>query len=221
MESTSLFAPLKLLQELMSTDGVAYLALYLKDSDSRSGLLKKIGREFESKNLPYEIIINPKMSFGTGHHHTTALMIANQLIVNHVAKKVLDIGCGTGILAIMAAKLGASSIDAIDTEVWAVENALENAQLNGCENIDIQQGTVKSTNLLREYQLILANINRNVLLEEIPYYTKLLADKGFLIVSGFYEQDIAEITNVANTVLLENKVQRIENQWVSIIFEKK
>jgi ribosomal protein L11 methyltransferase len=168
----------------------------------------------------YEVIINPKMSFGTGHHETTALMLENQLDVIHQGKQVLDVGCGTGILAIMACKLGAAAIDAFDTDEWAVENTRENFAINHCKQASVQQGTIKEVRLQNEYHIILANINRNVLLQEIPAYASLLGIKGCLLLSGFYEKDIAEIETIALAQNLVKKNQKVKNEWASLVFQK-
>jgi ribosomal protein L11 methyltransferase len=172
------------------------------------------------ENYPYEIIINPKMSFGTGHHETTALMLENQLEISHKGTQVLDVGCGTGILAIMACKLGAVAVDAFDTDEWAVENTRENFAINHCQQASVQQGTIKDVRLQNEYQIILANINRNVLLQEIPAYTSLLGIEGCLLLSGFYEKDIAEIERIAMAQNLVKKNQKVKNDWASLVFQK-
>jgi len=172
------------------------------------------------ESYPYEIIINPKMSFGTGHHETTALMLENQLAVSHQSKKVLDVGCGTGILSIMACKLGAASVDAFDIDEWAVENTQENFQLNHCPQAKVQQGDITQVKLANRYEIILANINRNVLLQEIPQYASLLAEKGWLLLSGFYEKDVAEIEKTASGLKLEKKYQKVKNEWASVVFQK-
>lgn len=173
-----------------------------------------------AESYPYEIIINPKMSFGTGHHETTALMLENQLEISHQGKQVLDVGCGTGILSIMACKLGASRVDAFDTDEWAVENTKENFEVNHCKQAGVQQGTITDVVLQKEYQVILANINRNVLLQEIPAYASLLVRDGCLLLSGFYEKDIAEIEKVAFAQHLEKKNQKVKNEWASLVFRK-
>jgi ribosomal protein L11 methyltransferase len=169
----------------------------------------------------YDIVINPKMSFGTGHHETTSLMIENQLEIDHAGKKVLDAGGGTGILAVMASKLGASDVLAYDIEDWAFENMKENCNLNLCRNIKTAQGTIKDLKLLPEtYDIILANINRNVLLEEIPSYSQVLKQDGFLVLSGFYEEDISELKNVARHSSLKFLGVKTKNRWASLAFQK-
>ena len=184
------------------------------------------------QQYPYEITINPKMSFGTGHHETTALMLENQLSVNHQDKSIVDVGCGTGILAIMAYKLGAKSAVAFDIEEWAVENTKENFTLNNCPinnnlnndlNNDLSHifmGTIQDINPKSSFDIVLANINRNVLLAEIPVYTQLLAENGFLLVSGFYEQDMEDISKVASSVGLQKISYKVKNNWTSIVFQK-
>src|SRR6478752_3362408 len=114
------------------------------------------------ENVQYDIVINPKMTFGTGHHETTTLMIENQLTVDHKNKRVLDMGTGTGILAIMACKLGAKEVVGVEIEDWSVENAAENAELNNCPNITVHLGDVTAVENDRPYDIVLANINRNV-----------------------------------------------------------
>ncbi|BDD07629.1 ribosomal protein L11 methyltransferase [Fulvitalea axinellae] len=168
----------------------------------------------------YEIVINPKMSFGTGHHETTHLMLAQELDMDLAGKDVLDAGCGTGILAIMAKLRGAASVEAYDIDEWCEENSRENFGLNNCEDIMVRTGTVKTLEFDRDFDVILANINRNVLVEEIPDYSSMLKAGGKLLLSGFYERDIPVIEEVtkANGLSLEKVTKR--NDWVSARFGK-
>lgn len=173
------------------------------------------------ESYPYEILIHPKMSFGTGHHETTALMIENSLELDFKNKIILDVGCGTGILAILAAKLGAIKIDAIDIDEWAVLNTKENITVNKQNNIFVHQGGVENFISDQEYEIILANINKNVLINEIPLYTQRLKNKGHLIVSGFHTEDIEAIVQVAEENSLEKVSSKTKNNWVSVVFHKK
>ena len=168
-------------------------------------------------NTPYDIVITPKMSFGTGHHETTYMMLQQLLSLSLESMKVLDMGCGTGILAIMAALRGARDITAIDIDPWCVENATENVQQNNCSFI--KQGDV-SLIAGEQYNLILANINRNILLSDIPAYAQTLLPKGLLLVSGFYEEDLAAIKEKCQEVGL-TYISHIErNRWVSAKFQR-
>ncbi|QKZ11586.1 50S ribosomal protein L11 methyltransferase [Spirosoma sp. KUDC1026] len=168
----------------------------------------------------YDIVINPKMSFGTGHHETTAMMMEQQLAFDFAGKTVLDVGSGTGILAILAAKMGATSVVAFDIEEWAVENARENAELNDCPQVTVFQGTIADVDPVERYDIVLANINRNVLLEEIPIYTSLMPQTGKLVVSGFYEHDAPDIEQKAHESGLTTIKQLGKNQWTSLAFSK-
>ncbi|RYF67859.1 MAG: 50S ribosomal protein L11 methyltransferase [Cytophagaceae bacterium] len=145
----------------------------------------------------YDLLINPKMSFGTGHHETTHMMMQHQLGLDHAGKTVLDVGSGTGILAILAVKLGATDALAFDIEEWAVENAIENAALNHCSQVRVFGGTIEGVPADERFDIVLANINRNVLLAEIPAYVSHLQEGGQLLVSGFYEHDAPDIIQKA------------------------
>lgn len=176
--------------------------------------------EPDTARFQYDIVINPKMSFGTGHHETTAMMLEHQLGLDFGGKVVLDVGCGTGILAILAAKMGARAVLAFDMEEWAVANARENADLNDCPQITVFQGTIDDVDPSHQYDIILANINRNVLLAEIPMYTSLLTDQGRLLVSGFYEADAPDVAQKAIDGGLTAGNPLVRNQWTSLVFEK-
>ncbi|MEA5137563.1 50S ribosomal protein L11 methyltransferase [Arcicella rigui] len=172
-------------------------------------------------NIQYELLINPKMSFGTGHHETTSMVLSLQMEIDHQAKKVLDVGCGTGILAIFASKLGASEVAGFDIEEWAAENSRENVELNACENVVIRQGTIEDEPA-DQYDIILANINRNILMRDIPKYVEFMkAAPSKLIVSGFYQHDIEDIEKVANESGLTKTHTENKNNWAAVIFERK
>ena len=173
----------------------------------------------KNPNFKYEIVIDPKMSFGTGHHETTTMVMQLQLGLDHTKKNVLDVGSGTGILAILAEKLGATKLTAFDIEEWAYLNAVENAQLNNCQNITVFQGTINDCPPAK-YDIVLANINRNILLAEIPTYVQFLTTNGTLIVSGFYKHDAADIIAKANENGLSVVSQKVLNQWTAIWFER-
>ena len=170
-------------------------------------------------NTPYDIVITPKMSFGTGHHETTYMMLQQLLPLSLEGTKVLDMGCGTGILAIMAALRGAHDITAIDIDPWCVENATENVQQNNCSFITIKEGDV-SLIAGEQYNLILANINRNILLSDIPAYTQALLPQGLLLVSGFYEEDLPAIKEKCQEVGLTYLSHIERNRWVSAKFQR-
>lgn len=170
-------------------------------------------------DVPYELVITPKMSFGTGHHQTTHMMLESLLEEKHIPPRVLDMGCGTGVLAILAEKLGATTLDAIDIELWCKENTRENAIKNNCVGITALQGDVA---LLegKEYDLILANINKNVLLSDLSIYADCLSSNGKLFLSGFYEQDLKDIKECcAKNGLIYHSHKRKE-QWTAAKFQK-
>jgi Ribosomal protein L11 methylase len=166
----------------------------------------------------HEIVIQPKMSFGTGHHPTTHLMIQQMLDMDLENKKVLDMGCGTSVLAIFAKQKGAGRTVAIDIDEWSVENSKENAARNNVE-LDIELGT--ADNLGKEkFEIILANINRNILISDIPTYVSVLEDGGKLLLSGLCFFDVDDILEVCTeqNLKLEKKIQREE--WGSLLLSK-
>ncbi|MGI6074131.1 MAG: 50S ribosomal protein L11 methyltransferase [Fermentimonas sp.] len=169
------------------------------------------------KTYDYEILIDPKMAFGTGHHQTTSLMIKTMLSLDLKDKSVLDMGCGTAVLAILASMKGAADITAIDIESWAYDNALENAKLNHTDNIKVLHGDIDLlTNEM--FDVILANINRNVLLDHIPHYAKHLNNTGLLLMSGFYEADIPVIRAKAEECGLSFADHKELDHWVAVTF---
>jgi ribosomal protein L11 methyltransferase len=168
------------------------------------------------KQYPYEVIITPKMSFGTGHHQTTYLMIKNQMTIDHKNKRVMDAGCGTAILSIMACKLGAKEVEAFDIDEWSVINGKENIEINQCKNITIQQGTVQEVNLTGKFDIILANINKNVLLSEMKIYTTYLNRGGLILLSGFYSSDIPDLISEASEYNLKELTRDERQTWACL-----
>ena len=172
------------------------------------------------KKYPYEIIITPKMSFGTGHHQTTYLMIKSQLQLDHDKKRVMDAGCGTGILSIMASKRGSASVEAFDIDEWSVINGQENIENNRCANIHLQQGKISDLKFSGAFDIILANINKNVLLAEIETYADYLRPSGQLLLSGFYTSDIDDLINQASKFGFK-EVRRDEKEtWATLLLQK-
>lgn len=172
------------------------------------------------KQYPYEIIITPKMSFGTGHHQTTYLMVKNQLEIDHQNKVVMDAGCGTAILSVMSSKLGAKQVDAFDIDEWSVVNGNENAEVNGCTNISIRQGKISDLTFDGDFDIILANINKNILLDEMHQYASYLPKGGLLLLSGFYEQDIPDLLKEANRYSLQKVRTDSRENWAALLLIK-
>jgi ribosomal protein L11 methyltransferase len=175
----------------------------------------------EIPQLEYNILIDPRMSFGTGHHSTTSLMIASMLEMNMQNKNMLDMGCGTAVLAILAKKMGAKSVVGIDIDEWAYKNALDNIQLNDCQEIDIRMGGVEQLTENDSFDVIFANINRNILLNDMEKYVNVLTTNGHLFMSGFYENDIEMIRQKAETLGLQFVSYKEKSTWVAVQFEKK
>ena len=176
----------------------------------------------ERPEFEYEVVINPKMSFGTGHHATTSLMLQYELETDLAGKIMIDAGCGTGILSILAQKKGAKKIYAFDIEDWAFENLIENCNLNGCDRIETGQGTI--TEIISadiQVDILLANINKNVLLDEMDEYYKRLVGHGLLFLSGFYEEDITDILNRAEEAGFKKESHKVKDRWVSMKLLKK
>lgn len=167
----------------------------------------------------YEIVINPKMSFGTGHHATTFQLLSLQGKIDHQGKRVLDVGSGTGILAIMAHLLGAKEVEAFDIDSWCVDNGNENFELNGLST-RMGLGTIREVKPKGPYELILANINKNVLLDELAIYTSLLAPRGILLLSGFYSEDSDDLNQVATLNGLRLTTQSTKDNWAALEFQK-
>ncbi len=168
----------------------------------------------QKPDVKYDIVIAPKMSFGTGHHETTRMMLQLVLKNNMVAKAVLDMGCGTGVLAILSALKGAAQIDEVDFDHLSFLNALENVRLNGQEHIRVIEGNVDSLGD-QTYDIIMANINRNTLLSDIPSYVKHLNKGGILLLSGFYKSDLPDISEKCAASGLSFQENLEINDWVS------
>ncbi len=175
----------------------------------------------EPKNAEYEIVIEPKMSFGTGHHETTFMMMKHLLNTDVKDMEVLDMGCGTAILAILAMMKGARHADAIDIDNWCYLNSIENAERNHVRNIDVYEGDASLLADKKEkYDLIIANINRNILLNDMQAYAAALKPGGTILFSGFYVEDIPAIEKEANKNQLFLKDQLTKNNWSSLKFIK-
>ncbi len=164
----------------------------------------------------YDLVIEPKMSFGTGHHETTHMMIQHILKNDFKNKAVLDMGCGTGVLAILAEKVGAAKLDAVDIDNWCYLNSMENVERNNCKHISVYEGDVSV--LKNKYDVIIANINRNILLQDISEYAKHLNSDGSLFLSGFYKEDIPKIEEECNKNMLTIKEIIERGRWVSLKF---
>ncbi|WP_166964715.1 50S ribosomal protein L11 methyltransferase [Yeosuana marina] len=165
----------------------------------------------------YDIIIEPKMSFGTGHHETTHMMIQHILKNDFTNKSVLDMGCGTGVLAILAELKGAKPIDAVDYDNWCYLNSLENVERNNCKHITVIEGDA-SVLTGKKYDIIIANINRNILLQDLKTYASCLNKSGTLFLSGFYNDDIPMIQEECEKHLLKFEEKLERNLWVSLKF---
>jgi ribosomal protein L11 methyltransferase len=173
----------------------------------------------QNEKCTYDIIIEPKMSFGTAHHETTALMLEQILKLDLINKTVLDMGCGTAVLSILAAKMGASAVTAIDIDEWAFNNSVENVERNKTNNVKVQFGDVS---IVKEsYDVIFANINRNILMNDIPEYINHLNKSGILLLSGFYEADIPLIADKAESNGMKSTGSFIKNNWVVLTYKKK
>lgn len=171
--------------------------------------------------FPIEIVVTPKMSFGTGHHETTYQMLNLMHDMDLKEASVLDAGCGTGILAILASIKGAKKVDAYDIDDWAVENTIENFSLNSIDNsiYKVWKGEVQTIHQESVYELILANINKNILLADIQHLQKHIKKDGFLMLSGFYENDVQDILNECEKYSLKLVNQSVRNQWSALLLK--
>ncbi len=173
-----------------------------------------------SGDFDHEIVIMPKMSFGTGHHATTSQMLSLQLGLDFQNKSVLDVGTGTGVLAIMALKLGAVHVEATDIDDWCIENSLDNLSLNGFEGVRVAQGEIDKLSFDKKFDILIANINKNVLLAEINTYESLLNDEGHLFLSGFYEKDVPDLEEAASHLDLKLVKSVSKDHWAALLFNR-
>lgn len=175
------------------------------------------------KDVPrteYDIVINPQMAFGTGHHETTSLIIGELLDNDLRGKALLDMGCGTSILAILARMRGADPCTAIDIDEWCVRNSLENIALNGVDGISVFQGDASSLADKGPFDVVIANINRNILLNDMKHYVSRMNPGAELYMSGFYVDDIPVIREEAERNGLRFVHHREKNRWVAVKFER-
>ena len=168
----------------------------------------------------YDIVINPQMAFGTGHHETTSLIIGELLDTDLQGKRVLDMGCGTSILAILARMRGASSCTAIDIDDWCVRNSLENIALNHLDGIHVYQGDASSLTDKGPFDVVIANINRNILLADMRHYVARMNQGAMLLISGFYTEDIPALRSEAERLGLRYTGKREKNHWATLAFTK-
>ncbi|MDF2453544.1 MAG: ribosomal protein methyltransferase [Bacteroidota bacterium] len=174
----------------------------------------------KSEAAKHDIIITPKMSFGTGHHDTTWLVSKTMFSLNFKGSHVLDMGCGTGILAILAKKLGATKISGIDIDDWSIENSIENAGINNAADIEFKKGDASLLPSKETYDIILANINKNVLKKDIPSYFKCLKSGGYLLLSGFFTADVEELKSLALNIGFIFEESYSKNEWAVIKLKK-
>lgn len=170
-----------------------------------------------SKTTKYEIVINPKMSFGTGHHATTYMMVQQMAQLNFLNKEIADFGTGTGVLAILAEKLGAQNIDAIDNDTWSITNAKENVEVNNCHQTEL----INTDKFLpgKTYDIILANINKNVILDNLPQLVAGLSKNGKILLSGLIKEDAEEMIRKCTTHNLKYITTVEKENWICLLFE--
>jgi ribosomal protein L11 methyltransferase len=174
----------------------------------------------DTPKTEYEILINPQMAFGTGHHETTSSIIAELLEADLQGKSVLDMGCGTSILAILASMRGARRVTAIDIDDWCVNNSRDNIALNHCGNITVELGDASILAGREPFDVVIANINRNILLADTPAYAAVMHSGSQLFMSGFYVEDIPAIQQKAESLGFRFEHHREKNRWAAVKFVK-
>lgn len=175
----------------------------------------------KADGIKHDIVITPKMSFGTGHHDTTWLMSKTLFEIDVAKKSVLDMGCGTGILAILAHQLGATPVLGIDIDEWSIENSIENANNNNASVIEFKKGDVTLLPITQTFDVVLANINKNVLKKDLAHYYNALKNNGTILLSGFFVADVAELSELAITIGFEVSKHYSKNEWAVIKLLKK
>ncbi len=173
-----------------------------------------------NNNVKHNIVIMPKMSFGTGHHQTTRLMCRELFGLQLKGARLLDMGCGTGVLAILARKLGAADVMGIDIDAWSVENSIENCEVNHCTDILIKKGDAALLQNEKPFDVILANINKNILKKDLKAYVEVLNPSGHLLLSGFFTTDAEELKTAAAVLGLSFVSMQHENEWAMLQFRK-
>ncbi|MES2566472.1 MAG: 50S ribosomal protein L11 methyltransferase [Bacteroidota bacterium] len=174
----------------------------------------------KSDTAKHDIIITPKMSFGTGHHDTTWLVSKTMFSLDFKDRSVLDMGCGTGILAILAKQLGATKILGIDIDDWSIENSIENAGINDASDIEFKKGDASLLPTEESFDIILANINKNVLKKDMPAYFSCLKTGGNLLLSGFFTADVEELKSLAQRIGFAFEDSYSKNEWAVIKLKK-
>lgn len=171
-------------------------------------------------NIKHDIVITPKMSFGTGHHDTTWLVSKTMFSIPFTNTHVLDMGCGTGILAILAKQLGATNLLGIDIDEWSIENSIENATINNASDIEFKKGDASLLPFQETFNVILANINKNVLKKDLPAYYTCLKKGGYLLLSGFFIADVEELKQLATNIGFSFEESYHKNEWAVIKLRK-
>lgn len=221
----------KLFNKILSIDDIKYRisVIYNKNwnEEWESSFAPVIVDEFvavragfhqKQTGLQYDIVITPKMSFGTGHHATTYMMLESLQHFNPAGKSVIDFGTGTGVLAILAGKMGASKIIAIDNDDWSIENAAENIRTNNCSVIQLQKND--QFPVIGTWDIILANINLNVILDNLKNFEKSMDKNSVLIISGILNEDFKKIMNAAQLNFLIPEIKKEKNNWLCVAFRK-